>query len=94
MTSLLFRLLDAVLSLAAPGSEMEVTLSPRLTADEIVVGIAWSGAEAGGEYSRPRLGLRMAQARLERGGGRWSRLSAGGRETITMVLPVAAEGAG
>jgi signal transduction histidine kinase len=51
-------------------------------------------AAAGSEYSRPQLGLIMARARVERSGGRWSRLRAGGRERVTVILPDATAGAG
>jgi signal transduction histidine kinase len=94
MTSWLFRLLDSILGLAAAGGEMEVTLRRSSTAQEVILEAAWTGAEAGSEYSRPQLALIMARARVERSGGRWSRLRAGGRERVTVILPDATAGAG
>jgi signal transduction histidine kinase len=97
-----FRLLESVLSLAAGGSVVRTetsaasleTLSETLpeTLPQKWIRVGWQGAAPRVEFSRPELGLLVAQAGWEREGAKWERTQTGDRETVTIRLLEASTG--
>jgi signal transduction histidine kinase len=83
---LIFRLIDSLLSLAAPGSEIGIT--GRKVEEEIQLRFEWGEPESEQtvEFCPAELGLVLAATGCERIGGRWER-SSGDRNTCTMWLP-------
>jgi signal transduction histidine kinase len=71
MAAVIFRLLDSVLSLAAPGSTLRIEsgLEPNATC----IRMRWQAEGPRSACSRPELGLLIAQARLQRSGAKWER---------------------
>ena len=85
LQTLLFRLIEAVLSLSAPGSKLWIVAGDAN--GEPGICIRWQGDRAAGALSRPELGLLVAEAGWERVGGAWRRERAEERmalETITL----------
>lgn len=82
-----FRLLDAALSLAQRESEMEICASR--TNAEISLTVSWSPGRLPehSPFSRPELGLLIAQAEWEHEGARWSQLRRQGKEVCTVHFP-------
>jgi hypothetical protein len=81
---IVFRLLEAVLSLAARGSALRVETGGAAAAAWIC--IRWHAARPRAEFSRPELGLLVAQAGLERAGAEWVRERTENREAVTVRL--------
>jgi K+-sensing histidine kinase KdpD len=71
MATVIFRLLDSVLGLAAPGTTLRIESS--LEPNAICIRMRWSTKGPRSACSRPELGLLIAQARLERSGAKWER---------------------
>ncbi len=69
--TLLFRLIEAVLSLSAPESKLWIVAGEAN--GELGICIRWRGDKTGGALSRPELGLLVAEASWERVGGEWRR---------------------
>jgi hypothetical protein len=90
LESPLFRLLESALSLARSGSDLEIAASPEPEHARVVV--AWSpgAVPEHSPFSRPELGLLIAQAGLEQCGAEWTRSQAGTREICSWCLPLAA----
>jgi signal transduction histidine kinase len=85
----IFRLLDSALSLAGEGSALKIEADSVEMEDRLR--IYWE-AETKEEtrqqvFSRPELGLLVAQAGFERSGAEWHRVRAGGQETVSIRLP-------
>jgi hypothetical protein len=90
-TSLLFRMIESVLSLAAGESEVRIQargLKPGATKAapaEAWIGMRWRG-DPGPEFSPPELGLLVAQAGWERAGAKWERERLENTESVTVWL--------
>jgi signal transduction histidine kinase len=80
LSSLVFRTLESALSLAEPGSRVRIQMSAG------AIRIAWMGRQRPAEFSRPGLGLLVAEAGWERAGATWERERAGNLETVTLRL--------
>jgi hypothetical protein len=84
-STLVFRLLESALSLAGRGSAVRVEAGGTPAGAWIC--IRWHGARPRAGFSRPELGLLVAQAGLERTGGEWIRERTENLETVTVRLP-------
>ena len=90
LAGIVFRLLESVLSLAAVGSVVR-TETTAASSSEISSGtlperwirVGWQGAAPRVEFSRPELGLLVAQAGWEHAGAQWERARTENRETVT-----------
>jgi hypothetical protein len=80
-TPLIFRLLDSALSLAAAGTVLQI--ETRI-GKKIWFGLQWQAAAPRSEWSRPELGLLIAQAWLERCGAEWRREQTGDLTVLTV----------
>ncbi len=82
----LFRLLDSALSLAQRQSLMEIALTERR--DGICLTLSWTPGRVPehSPFSRPELGLLIAQAEWEQADAEWSQLRRQGREVCTVRL--------
>lgn len=85
LSATVFRFLEAALSLADGGSALEITSGG--SRDEAWIRLRWRGRLRGAEFSRPELGLLVAQAVWESVGGRWERRRTENLETVTVRLP-------
>jgi signal transduction histidine kinase len=100
LTGLLFRLLDSTLSLAAQGTLMKIEtgwVRDGVEPGGVLISIRWQEEHhmAGPQvesFSRPELGLLVAQAGCESSGGRWDRARNGGLESVSIRLPGDAPG--
>jgi hypothetical protein len=84
LTSALFRAAESIISLAAPGSTLSITSSVDM---DWVVQIGWGRCETAlppSEFSRPQLGLMLAQAALRRAGVDSSQRQADDLDLITL----------
>ena len=79
-----FRFLESVLSLAARGSAVRIETGGDPA--EGWIRVRWHAARPRAEFSRPELGLLVAQAGWERIGGEWMRERIENRETVTIRL--------
>jgi hypothetical protein len=96
LSTLVFRVLESVLSLADRGSALRIETGSAGVAAEVVAGggaedawvrIGWYAGPSVAEFSRPELGLLVAQAGWERMGAKWERERTENRETVTVRLP-------
>jgi signal transduction histidine kinase len=85
LATALFRLLESALSLAAGGSDLRIEAGGA--AAEVWLRVRWSGGAPPGAFSRPELGLLVAQAGWERAGAQWERERIETLETVTIRLP-------
>ncbi len=92
LTGVVFRLLESVLSLAAPGTVMRI--EPGIAPAGVWMCTRWQGEKAQAGLSRSELGLLVAQARLERTGARWERARSGPLESLTVRFPTVGSGGG
>jgi len=89
-TAVLFRFLESAVSLATVSSRIEVSVAARMKESEITIG--WNEAATAPEhspFSRPELGLLIAQASWKRAGGSWERTRTGRRHTLLLRWPLA-----
>ena len=80
-----FRLLESALSLAAGGSELRIEAGAAPA--WVSMRFQWNGGRPPDAFSRPELGLLMAQAGWERVGAQWKRQRIETLETVTIRLP-------
>ena len=87
MEALIFRLLESVISLTRSESEVTIELAP--SADHASLVVTWNPAAVPehSPFSRPELGLLIAQAGLERGGAECALTRHEGMQTCTVHLP-------
>lgn len=92
----IFRMLDAIVGLAASGSVMHVKAEPANEGGWFRV--QWqrrAGAEGEkdqGALSRPELGLLVARARMEQFGAEWRRQRTADGEVVSVQLPTGLSG--
>jgi hypothetical protein len=88
--SLVFRILDSALSLAAEGSELVIRGARGHDAASISFSFSWQQTiqPEHSPYSRPELGLLLAQAGWERLGGSCTLMRNGEMQTFTCLMPV------
>jgi signal transduction histidine kinase len=93
LSSLVFRMLESVLSAGDQGSAMQIETggaadaAADVSTDSAWVRIRWHAEKRLGEFSRPELGLLVAQAGWEGVGAKWERKRTENRETVTIWLP-------
>jgi hypothetical protein len=80
LTAVAFRFLESVVSLAARGSAVRIETGGGW------VRIRWYAGGSRAEFSRPELGMLVAQAGWERLGGEWVRERIESLETVTVRL--------
>jgi signal transduction histidine kinase len=87
--SLVFRMLESVLSVADRGSAIEIETSGVAdgAADGAWFCVRWRAGKRPGEFSRPALGLLVAQAGWEGVGAKWERERTENVEAVTVWLP-------
>ena len=85
LTSSLFRVFESTMSLAGIGTELR--LEARWEAHDLALQIDWRESGIRRQYSRPELGLMVAEAGLERFGAKWERSRAEGLDTLKITLP-------
>jgi hypothetical protein len=101
LTSAVFRLLDSALSLATPGAALQITACRE--SRHACLQVRWEPGTyppKPADFSRPELGLLIAEAAWEHLGGNWSRFRSrsgspektGGLETVLARLPLALTG--
>jgi hypothetical protein len=76
----LFRLLDAALSLAGRGTALRIDVGSD--SNQAWLRMRWQAAGPRSGFSRPELGLLVAQAGFERGGAAWERERTEPEETV------------
>jgi len=76
----IFRLLDSALSLAQEESTLEIAAT--VGNDALCLALSWTpgAVPAYSPFSRPELGLLIAQTEWERAGAKWDQLRSNGRE--------------
>jgi len=84
-STLVFRLVESALSLAGRGSALRVEAGGAPAG--VWICIRWHTARPRAGFSRPELGLLVAQAGLERAGAEWIGKRTGNLETVTVRLP-------
>jgi signal transduction histidine kinase len=88
--TVVFRFVESALSLAGEGSALEIECGhapDEASRGESWIRMRWTAERPQGEFSRPELGLLVAQAGWERTGARWERGRTENRETVTVRLP-------
>lgn len=85
----LFRLLEAVLSLADERSSLHIQSRPEIKSACLVIGWEESAQPEFSPFSRQELGLLMARSSWERSGGKWVHERDGDRQTCTLRMPLA-----
>jgi hypothetical protein len=96
MAGAVFRLLDSALSLALPGTVVQVTACRQF--GQACLQVCWDAPTDASqtEYSRPELGLLVAEAAWKHSGGEWSRFrsqeNANSLETTLARLTLAETG--
>ena len=85
LSSVVFRTLESALSLAEKGSALRIETDSA--GNESWILIRWQGEPWRAEFSRPELGLLVAQAGWERAGARWERERTGNLDRVTVRLP-------
>jgi hypothetical protein len=86
----LFRLLEAAVSLAEPGSAVGVAIDGQ--SPEVAMRIRWTTAEPSGPLSLAEVGVLVAQAALERAGARAELQRIQHSRSMTIRLPLSASG--
>lgn len=88
LASLMFRILDSALSLAREGSEL--CIAARLEHKQAIVAVSWNPGPQPqySPFSRPELGLLIAQAVWERWGGDWTSTETANTRTCTIRMPL------
>ena len=89
MATLLFRLLDAALSLTRTGSELIVEMVAPPAQACLVVTWTEGPLPENSPFSRPELGLLIAQSGFERAGAQWTLTRDDGTVTCSVRLPPA-----
>jgi signal transduction histidine kinase len=84
LATVAFRFLESVLSLTARGSAVRIETGGEPA--EVWIRIRWHAGRPRAEFSRPELGLLVAQAGWERVGAKWVRERNENRETVTLRL--------
>jgi K+-sensing histidine kinase KdpD len=93
-----FRTLESALSLSAAGRELQIRA--HVESGQVRLEVLWETPPESRElalFSRPELGLLLAEAAWQRFGGAWSRMGPGGTPGLHSVvawLPLAAAGKG
>jgi signal transduction histidine kinase len=87
--ALLFRVLETVLSLAGEGTELRVAAARDTNRGQLAVSWIEGQPPEHSPFSRPELGLMIAQAGWQRAGAEWERRRAAQTQTCTIRLPLA-----
>jgi signal transduction histidine kinase len=92
LAAVMFRLLEAALSLALRGTALRIETGGAPA--EVWIRVRWHAGPQPPAFSRPELGLLVAQARLERIGAEWDRERTENLETVTVRMPRFSAGGG
>jgi signal transduction histidine kinase len=84
LAAVMFRLLEAALSLALRGTALRIETGGAPA--EAWIRVRWHAGPQSPAFSRPELGLLVAQARLERIGAEWERERTENLETVTVRM--------
>jgi signal transduction histidine kinase len=88
-TKLAFRLLESALSLTNEGSEMQIAVEGERGLACLAVSWSPGPPPEHSPFSRPELGLLIAQAGWERAGAEWTQSRTDSEQTCTIRLPLA-----
>jgi signal transduction histidine kinase len=91
LSTLIFRMLESVLSQAARGSALRIESGDgeKIGAKGAWLGVRWQAGERWSELSPSELGLLVAQAGWEQAGAQWLREKTDAGEAVTVrLLPV------
>jgi hypothetical protein len=88
LSSLIFRMVESVLSQAARGSALRIErgAGEGMGTEGAWFRIRWQAGERGAELSAAELGLLVAQAGWEHAGAQWERVRTDTMETVTVRL--------
>jgi len=92
LAALTFRFLESVLSLAGEGTELLIAATRGEGQGALTVCWIDGPPPEHSPFSRPELGLLIAQAGWERAGAQWERQRAAGGQSCTIRLPLARSG--
>ena len=86
LVGLMFRFLESALSLARAGSELRISAVRK--AERAILAASWSEAPPPEHtpFSRPELGLLIAQAGWQQAGAEWQGSSSGHTQTCTIQM--------
>jgi hypothetical protein len=91
LAAVVFRFLESALSLAARGSALRIVMDDE--PGGVRLRVRWYAGRPPSAFSRPELGLLVAQAGLNRAGAEWERERTEKVETVTVWLPRVLAGA-
>jgi hypothetical protein len=88
LSTLIFRMLESVLSQAARGSALRIESGDgeKIGAKGAWLGVRWQAGERWSELSPSELGLLVAQAGWEQAGAQWLREKTDAGEAVTVRL--------
>jgi hypothetical protein len=89
LAALLFRFLESALTLAGEGTELRVAAARDTTRAQLAVSWIEGPSPEHSPFSRPELGLMIAQAGWQRAGAEWDRRRVANTQTCTIRLPLA-----
>jgi K+-sensing histidine kinase KdpD len=90
LCNVLFRLLDSVLSLARKGSNLQIVAEREMSNALIRVSSVPGSAPEFSPYSRPELGLLIAEVGWEHAGGTWTQFTRETHQICELRLPTMA----
>ena len=93
LSKVLFRLLDSALSLARPKSDLLIVGTSEQMSALLRVGWSCGPAPEFSPFSRPELGLLIAQAGWQDAGGGWQQIRTANTQSCELRMPLLAEGA-
>jgi len=88
MQTILFRVLESTLSLCKNDSELHVVAAAEQSSARLIFSWTQGAPPDYSPYSRPELGLLLAQAQWERDGGEWDVLHQNNTHMCTLRLPL------
>jgi len=88
LAALLFRCFESALSLSAKGTDLQVSAAAEQGRACVTVGWTEETVPEYSPFSRPELGLLIAQAAWEQSGGQWCLVRTGNRQTRRLWFPL------
>jgi hypothetical protein len=93
VAGLVFRTLDSILSLARENSEMHVAIVPEDDHACLILSFNEGATPEQSPFSRPELGLLVAQAGWQAIGATWTSTRTGAEQNLVIRMPLAPTGA-
>lgn len=89
LAALMFRFLESALSLTRQGTDFQI--EAKAEREQVCVVVSWNEGPPPehSPFSRPELGLLIAQSKLERAGAEWTRTRMANRQVCKIRLPLA-----